>query len=96
MWKIVERLEALVLYIYIYIYILIMKIRTLMESSSICLDTDESWTFAFMLFIFFKSTFQLSSGSGTIHEPHKPIFSTKLSLKIGHMALFTRLQIILL
>ena len=73
-----------------------MKIRTLMESSSICLDTDESWTFAFMLFIFFKSTFQLSSGSWTIHEPHKPIFSTKLSLKIGHTALFTHLKIILL
>ena len=81
---------------FIYIYILIMKIRTLMESSSICLDTDESWTFAFMLFIFFKSTFQLSSGSWTIHEPHKPIFSTKLSLKIGPTALFTHLKIILL
>ena len=32
----------------------------------------------------------------TVHGTHKPLFSTKLSLKIGHTALFTHLKIILL
>ena len=32
----------------------------------------------------------------TVHETHKPLFSTKNSLKMGLMALFTHLKIILL
>ena len=32
----------------------------------------------------------------TVHRTHKPIFSEKFSLKMGHTALFTHLKIILL
>ena len=53
---------------------------------------------AFFFFFFLgRSAFQVWQWVPcTIHKTHKSLFSTKLSLKINHTALFTHLKIILL
>ena len=62
------------------------------------LDNDEMHLF---FFFFLRSTFLwlwwlFQWVTCIVHVTHKPLFSTKLSLKIGPMALFIHLKIILL
>ena len=65
------------------------------------LDTTSAFnvciSFFFFFFFFGEECFMLFQWVlCTVHGTHKPLFSVKLSLKIGLMALFTHLKIILL
>ena len=74
-----------------------------LDTLSIRLDTDEKasiYVCIFFFFFFFEKrdsvAFMLLWVLCTIYGIHKPLFSAKLSLKIGLMALFIHLKIILL
>ena len=68
------------------------------------IQTDPKYAFGLSLkalhlhfFFFGRSAFSSNQWVPcTVHETHKSLFSTKLSLKMGLMILFTHLKIILL
>ena len=62
-----------------------------------CVLAMRIYVWLFFFFFLGRSAFQVWQWVPcTIHKTHKSLFSTKLSLKINHTALFTHLKIILL